>query len=53
MADYTLFTNPMSRGTTARWALHEAGADYEQVIVAYAEARPAALLAANAMGKLR
>ena len=52
MADYTLFTNPMSRGTTARWALHEAGADYEQVIVAYAEARPAALLAANAMGKL-
>ena len=27
MADYTFFTNPMSRGQIARWALHEAGAD--------------------------
>lgn len=29
MAEYTFFTNPMSRGQIGRWALHEAGADYE------------------------
>jgi glutathione S-transferase len=52
MADYTLFTNPMSRGQIARWALHEAGADYEQVLVSYTEPKPEALLAANPMGKL-
>ena len=52
MADYTFFTNPMSRGQIARWALHEVAADYEQVIVEYDQPRPAPLLAANAMGKL-
>ncbi|NBC35672.1 glutathione S-transferase [Novosphingobium sp. FSY-8] len=52
MADYTFFTNPMSRGQIARWALHEVGADYATVIVAYDQPRPPALLAANAMGKL-
>ena len=37
MADLlTLYTNPMSRGQIARWALEEAGADYETVILAYA-----------------
>ena len=46
MADYTFFTNPMTRGQIARWALHEAGADYEQVLVDLA-AKPPALLAAN------
>lgn len=51
MADYTFFTNPMSRGQIARWALHEAGADYEQVLVNWQD-KPAALLAANPMGKL-
>jgi len=51
MADYTFFTNPMSRGQIARWALHEVGADYEQVLVDW-QAKPQALLAANAMGKL-
>lgn len=51
MADYTLFTNPMSRGQIARWALHEAGADYEQVLVDWA-ARPEAFTAANPMGKV-
>ncbi len=51
MAHYTFFTNPMSRGQIARWALHEAGADYEQVLIDWAE-KPAALLAANAMGKV-
>ena len=51
MADYTFFTNPMSRGQIARWALHEAGASYEQVLVPWAD-KPAALLAANSMGKV-
>ena len=51
MAEYTFFTNPMSRGQIARWALHEAGADYRQVIVRW-EAKPPELLVANPMGKL-
>jgi len=51
MAEYTFFTNPMSRGQIARWALHEAGAEYDQVLVDW-KAKPAALLAANPMGKV-
>jgi glutathione S-transferase len=51
MAEYTFFTNPMSRGQIARWALHEAGADYDQVLVDWA-AKPGKLLAANPMGKV-
>lgn len=51
MADYTYFTNPMSRGQIARWALHEAGADYEQVLVDWRN-KPAELVAANPMGKV-
>jgi glutathione S-transferase len=51
MADYTFFTNPMSRGQIARWALHEAGADHEAVLVDWAN-KPAALIAANPMGKV-
>lgn len=51
MADYTFFFNPMSRAQIARWALHEAGADYEPVFVAW-DAKPAELLTANPMGKL-
>jgi glutathione S-transferase len=50
MADYTFFTNPMSRGQIARWALHEAGATYDQVIISYTEPKPEAFLAANPMG---
>jgi glutathione S-transferase len=50
-ASYTFFTNPMSRGQIVRWALHEAGADYEQVLVDWAN-KPPALLAANPMGKV-
>ena len=54
MADYTLYTNPMSRGRIARWALHEAGAHYGQVIVEYGprESKPEAFLKANPMGKV-
>ena len=51
MADYTFFTNPMSRGQIARWALHEVEANYDQVLVTWDD-KPAALLAANPMGKV-
>jgi glutathione S-transferase len=51
MADYTFYTNPMSRGQIARWALHEVEADYEQVLVDFT-AKPAALLEVNPMGKV-
>lgn len=51
MADYTFFTNPMSRGQIGRLALHEAGVEYDQVLVDWAN-KPAALLAANPMGKV-
>jgi len=51
MAEYTFYTNPMSRGQIARWALHEVAADYEQVLVNFA-AKPDALLAINPMGKV-
>jgi glutathione S-transferase len=51
MSDYTFFFNPMSRAQIARWAFHEVGADYDPVFVAW-DAKPAALLAANPMGKL-
>ena len=51
MPAYTFYTNPMSRGQIARWALHEAGAEYQQVLVSWAD-KPAALLAANPMGKV-
>ena len=51
MADYTFFTNPMSRGQIARWALHEAGADYDTVLVDW-ENKSQALLDANPMGKV-
>lgn len=50
MADYTFYTNPMSRGQIARWALHEAGVDYEQVLVDWAE--KGELLRINSMGKV-
>ncbi len=51
MAEYTFFYNPMSRAQIARWALHEAKADYEPVFVDWAN-KPPALLEANPMGKL-
>jgi glutathione S-transferase len=41
----------MSRAQIARWALHEAKADYEPVFVAW-DAKPQALLDANPLGKL-
>ena len=51
MAEYTFYTHPMSRGQIARWALHEAGAQYDAVLVDWKD-KPAGLLAANPMGKV-
>jgi glutathione S-transferase len=51
MADYTFFTNPMSRGQIVRWALHEVDADYEQVLIDWQNKSPD-FLAANPMGKV-
>lgn len=51
MADYTFYTNPMSRGQIARWALHEARADYDQVIIDW-NMKPANFLTINPMGKV-
>ena len=51
MADYTFYTQPMSRGQIARWALHETGADYRHQLVDLAS-KPAQLLAVNPMGKV-
>ena len=47
------YTNPMSRGQIARWALHEAGADYDQVLLDYdTSMKDDAYLAINPMGKV-
>ena len=51
MADYTFYTNPMSRGQIVRWALHEVEADYEQALVDWTAKTPE-FLAANPMGKV-
>src|SRR5690606_41342274 len=49
----TFYTNPMSRGQIARWALHEAGADYDQVLLDYGTTmKDDAYLAVNPMGKV-
>ena len=53
MAEYTFYTNPMSRGQIARWALHEAGADYDEVLLTYGGTMVGAdYLAINPMGKV-
>ena len=51
MADFTFYTNPMSRGQIARWALHEVDADYTQELVDWTS-KSAKFLAANPMGKV-
>ena len=52
-APLTFYTNPMSRGQIARWALEESGAAYETVIVEYgADMKAPAYLAINPMGKV-
>jgi glutathione S-transferase len=47
------YTNPMSRGQIARWALHEAGAEYDQHLLEYGTTMKAPeYLAINPMGKV-
>ena len=53
MSKIDFYTNPMSRGQIARWALHEAGAEYEQHLMNYEGAmKTAEYLAINPMGKV-
>lgn len=53
MSKIDFYTNPMSRGQIARWALHEAGADYEQHLLDYGTTMKASeYLAINPMGKV-
>jgi glutathione S-transferase len=53
MSKIDFYTNPMSRGQIARWALHEAGAEYEQHLLDYGTTmKGAAYLAINPMGKV-
>ncbi|NNC72869.1 MAG: glutathione S-transferase family protein [Sphingomonadaceae bacterium] len=53
MADVTFYTNPMSRGQIARWALHEAGAEYDQVLLDFGTSMKGDdYLAVNPMGKV-
>ena len=51
MADFTLFFNPMSRALIGKWALDEAGADYDLEMVEW-DNKPASLLEANPLGKI-
>ena len=51
MAEFTFYTVAMSRGQISRWALHEAGADYEHVVFDWAT-RPADFVNINPMNKV-
>ncbi|MBV7264687.1 glutathione S-transferase family protein [Erythrobacter ani] len=51
MAEFTFYTVAMSRGQISRWALHEAGADYEQVVFDFAT-RPDHFTDINPMNKV-
>jgi glutathione S-transferase len=53
MSKIDFYTNPMSRGQIARWALHEADAEYEQHLLDYGTSmKDGAYLAINSMGKV-
>ncbi|MDB5681348.1 MAG: glutathione S-transferase family protein [Sphingomonas bacterium] len=53
MSDLILYTNPMSRGRIARWALEESGARYDVRIMNYADSMKGdEYLAINPMGKV-
>ncbi len=51
MAEFTFYTVAMSRGQISRWALHEAGADYEQMVFEFAQ-RPDDFIEINPMNKV-
>nr|WP_240988590.1 glutathione S-transferase N-terminal domain-containing protein [Cupriavidus taiwanensis] len=50
----TLYYNPQSRASVARWMLEEVGADYalQHIDIAKGESREPAFLAINPMGKI-
>lgn len=53
MSDLIFYTNPMSRGQIARWAIEESGATYETVVLDYATTMKAEpFLSINPMGKV-
>ena len=53
MTDLVFYTNPQSRGRITRWMLEETGADYETVVLGYADSMKSAdSLAINPMGKV-
>lgn len=53
MADIKFYTNPQSRGQTARWMLEEIGQPYDTEILGYGTSMKAApYLAINPMGKV-
>lgn len=53
MPKIDFYTNPMSRGQIARWALHEVGGEYDQHILEYGTTMKAPeYLAINPMGKV-
>ena len=51
MAEFTVYTVAMSRGQISLWALHEAGADYEHVMMEW-DSRPENFRAINPMNKV-
>ncbi|MEL7189432.1 MAG: glutathione S-transferase family protein [Pseudomonadota bacterium] len=51
MAAFTFYTVAMSRGQISRWALHEAGADYDHVVFDWAS-RPDTFKDINPMNKV-
>jgi len=51
MAEFTFYTVAMSRGQISRWALHEAGADYDQIVFDWAT-RPESFTKINPMNKV-
>ncbi|QKV18680.1 glutathione S-transferase family protein [Oricola thermophila] len=46
------YTNPMSRGQIARWALHEAGAEYDEHLLDYGPEMKGEYRSINPMGKV-
>ncbi|MFL0357108.1 glutathione S-transferase family protein [Erythrobacter sp. GH1-10] len=51
MAEFTFYTVAMSRGQISRWALHEAGADYDHVVMDW-DTRPQEFRDINPMNKV-
>ncbi|MEM9502081.1 MAG: glutathione S-transferase family protein [Pseudomonadota bacterium] len=51
MSEFTFYTVAMSRGQISRWALHEAGADYEHVMFDWTS-KPDNFSDINPMGKV-